>query len=91
VRLTLAAQTKEKSLFGAANPRRKEGLEAAFSLLHGNAVAAGRAAVWFELDGDETRTALHSGLELLMAFLAFCGRENLDPLEPATVQKYVAG
>lgn len=90
VRLMLAAQTKEKSLFGAANPRRKEGLEAAFSLLHGNAPAAGHAAVWFELDGDETRAALHQGLELLMAFLAFCGRHSLDPLDPSTVQKYVA-
>ena len=90
VRLMLAAQTKEKSLFGAANPRRKEGLEAAFSLLHGDAPAAGHAAVWFELDGDETRTALHSGLELLMAFLAYCSRQNLDPLDPATAQKYVA-
>jgi hypothetical protein len=90
VRLMLAAQTKEKSLFGAANPRRKEGLEAAFSLLHGDAPAAGHAAVWFELDGDETRTALHSGLELLMAFLAYCSRQNLDPLDPATAQKYAA-
>jgi hypothetical protein len=33
VRLMLAAETKEKSLFGQANPRRKEALEAAFAML----------------------------------------------------------
>lgn len=90
VRLMLVAQTKEKSLFGAPNPRRKEGLEQAFELLQANPVAAGHASVWFELDGMETRTALYQGLELLMAFLAFCGRHHLDPLAPASIQKYVA-
>lgn len=90
VRLVLAGETKEKSLFGQANPRRKEALEAAFSMLSPHPEAAGRAAVWFEMDGSETQLALARGLELLVPFLAFCGRESLDPLKPETITKYLA-
>lgn len=89
VRLVLAGETKEKSLFGQANPRRKEALEAAFSLLAPAPEAAGKAAVWFELDGSETREALGRGLELLFPFLSFCGSHELDPLAPATIAKYL--
>lgn len=89
VRLVLAGETKEKSLFGQDNPRRKEALEAAFSLLAPTPEAAGKAAVWFELDGTETRDSLGRGLELLYPFLAFCCRHSLDPLLPATVAKYL--
>ena len=42
VRLVLAGETKEKSLFGQANPRRKEALEAAFSLLVAHARSGGQ-------------------------------------------------
>lgn len=90
VRLMLAAETKEKSLFGQANPRRKEALEQAFALLSPTPDAAGHAAVWFELDGQETQAALDRGLELLTGFLAFCARHSLDPLRSETVQKYLA-
>ena len=90
VRLVLAGETKEKSLFGQANPRRKEALEQAFSLLAPTPEAAGKAAVWFELDGNETRESLGRGLELLYPFLAFCCRHALDPLVPATITKYLA-
>lgn len=89
VRLVLAGETKEKSLFGQANPRRKEALEAAFSLLAPTPEAAGKAAVWFELDGQETKDALGRGLELLYPFLAFCARHELDPLAQTTVAKYL--
>lgn len=89
VRLMLASETKEKSLFGQANPRRKEALQGAFSLLVANPEAAGRAAVWFELDGQQTKDALGRGLELLVPFLAFCAREALDPLSPTAVEKYL--
>lgn len=89
VRLVLAGETKEKSLFGQANPRRKEALEAAFSLLAPTPEAAGKAAVWFELDGSETRDSLGRGLELLYPFLAFCSRHALDPLAPTAIAKYL--
>jgi hypothetical protein len=89
VRLVLAGETKEKSLFGQANPRRKEALEAAFSLLSPNPEAAGKAAVWFELDGQETKDALGRGLELLYPFLAFCARHELDPLQQTAIAKYL--
>lgn len=90
VRLMLASEAKEKSLFGQANPRRKEALEAALALLAPTPEAAGRAAVWFELDGSETRQSLGRGLELLQAFLAYCSRNNLDPLSGTSVSKYLA-
>ena len=89
VRLVLAGETKEKSLFGQANPRRKEALEAAFSMLAPTPEAAGKAAVWFDLDGTETRDSLFRGLDLLYPFLAFCCRHSLDPLVPTTVAKYL--
>lgn len=89
VRLVLAGETKEKSLFGQANPRRKEALEAAFSLLAPDPEAAGKAAVWFELDGQETKDALSRGLELLFPFLAFCARHELDPLQQTAIAKYL--
>lgn len=88
VRLVLAGETKEKSLFGQANPRRKEALQSAFALLTADPEAAGRAAVWFELDGQQTKDSLSRGLELMVPFLAFCAREALDPLSPAAVEKY---
>jgi hypothetical protein len=89
VRLVLASETKEKSLFGQSNPRRKEALTAAFALLSPHPEAAGHAAVWFEMDGWETQQALQRGLELLTPFLAFCARQSLDPLRPETVEKYL--
>lgn len=89
VRLMLAGETKEKSLFGQVNPRRKEALSSAFALLNSNPEAAGKAAVWFELDGPETREALDRGLDLLYPFLAFCARHELDPSMPTTVAKYL--
>ncbi len=90
VRLMLAGSTKETNLFGQPNPRRQEALEAAFSLLTPNPDAAGKVAIWFELDGAETQVALGRGLELMMEFLAFCGAKKLDPLSPATIRKYFA-
>ena len=89
VRLVLAGETKEKSLFGQANPRRKEALAQAFAMLAPTPEAAGKAAVWFELDGTETRDSLHRGLELLYPFLAFCCRHELDPLASTAVAKYL--
>lgn len=89
-RLTLAAQMKEKTLFGQHNPRRAEALEAALSMLSTDGAAAGRAAVWFASDGPVTDAALVAGLELLVPFLAFCARTALDPLKPETVKRYLA-
>lgn len=89
VRLMLAGETKEKSLFGQANPRRKEALGAALSLLAPTPDAAGKVAVWFELDGIETNQALIRGLELLYPFLAFCARHEVDPVKPETIAKFL--
>lgn len=89
VRLLLAGETKQKSLFGQPNPRRKTALESAFALLSPTPEAAGRAAVWFELDGPETREALNRGLALLTEFLAYCARNELDPLDAQVVEKYL--
>lgn len=90
IRLMLAGQTKEKSLFGQPNPRRVEALETALSLLAPTPEAAGRSAVWFELDGPPTQEALARGLELLTEFLAFCARNQLDPLAQATVHRFAS-
>ncbi|MEW5738878.1 MAG: hypothetical protein AB1938_08115 [Myxococcota bacterium] len=91
IRLMLAAQTKEKGLFGQANPVRQEAVQAALSLLGASPIAAGHAAVWFELDGPETRAILNQGLDVLAKFLAFCSRGQVDPLSPAAVRRFAAG
>lgn len=90
VRLLLAAETKEKSLFGQSNPRRQEALGEAFSLLAGGSPeAAGKVAVWFELDGAETEAGLHRALDLLLPFLGFCARHGLDPTAPEAAKRYL--
>jgi len=91
VRLLLAAQTKEKNLFGSANPVRQEAVHAALSLLSASPIAAGHAAVWFELDGPETRATLAKGLEVVAKYLAFCHRGQVDPLDPAAVKRFAFG
>lgn len=88
VRLMLAGETKEKSLFGQANPRRREALEAAFALLGSDAYAAGQVAEWFVLDGAETEVALKRGLELLFPYVTFCATHRLDPAAPAAMKRY---
>lgn len=90
IRLMLAGQTKEKTLFGQANPRRSEAMGAALPFLASSAQAAGHAAVWFELDGPETQEALNRGLELLQDYLTFCARIQKDPLHPDTIGAYVS-
>lgn len=82
VRLLMAGQLKEKSLFGQKNTRRLEAFAQAFALLGGTPQAAGHSAVWFILDGAETDAALQRGLEVLSDFLAYCLRERRDPLDP---------
>jgi hypothetical protein len=83
LRLMLAGQLKEKSLFGQKNARRTEAFAQAFALLSDNPRAAGHGAVWFELDGPDTLAALQRGLEVLSAFLTWCARHRRDPLDPA--------
>ncbi len=89
IKLMLAGQLKEKSLFGQANTRRTEAFAEAFSMLTPNPRAAGHAAVWFVMDGPETLGALHRGLEVMMRFLAFCAREHKDPLDLAAQKSFV--
>lgn len=89
IRLMLAGQLKEKSLFGQANTRRTEAFAEAFAMLSANPRAAGHAAVWFVMDGPETLGALHRGLEVMMRFLAFCAREHKDPLDLAVQKSFV--
>lgn len=89
IRLMLAAQLKEKSLFGQANTRRAQAFLEAFRLLGSTPNAAGHGAVWFVMDGPETLASLHRGLEVLMRFLAFCAREQKDPLDAAAQEAFV--
>lgn len=91
VRLLLAAQTKEKGLFGQANPVRQEAVTAALSMLAATPEAAGRAAVWFELDGPETRETLSKGLEVVARYLAWCSRGQVDPLDPGAPKRFATG
>lgn len=88
VSLTLAGQTKEKSLFGQPNPRRAEALAGALPYLHSPPEAAAHVAVWFELDGPETQAALAQGLSLLVEYLAYCHRSGRDPLATPTMEAF---
>jgi hypothetical protein len=88
IRLMLAGQTKEKSLFGQPNPRRAEALAGALNYLETTPAAAGHAAVWFELDGKVTQAALGRGLELAWQYLSYCAHVHKDPLNPDTVAAF---
>lgn len=89
LRLMLAGQLKEKSLFGQPNARRSEAFAQALALLSTNPRAAGHGAVWFELDGPETLTALQKGLEVLTRFLTWCASERRDPLDDSAQAEFL--
>jgi hypothetical protein len=89
MKLYMAAQLKEKGLFGGANAKRKEAFIAALGLLSAEPLAAGHCAVWFELDGKETLEHLENGLDVLTDYLQFCARENLDPLDPSVPAQFM--
>lgn len=89
VKMSMAAQVKEKTLFGAPNPKRKEAFLAAFQLLTPDPLAAGHAAVWFALDGPETLQTLHSAMETLQDFLQFCARNTKDPLSADAAAEFL--
>lgn len=89
MRLYMAAQIKEKTLFGQKNMKRVEAFRAAFGLLSADGGAAGRAAVWFDLDGAETVEHLQVGLELVADYLQFCARQNKDPLDGAAADEFL--
>ncbi len=90
MKLYMAAQLKEKGLFGGANAKRKEAFIAALQLLSAEPLAAGHSAVWFELDGKETLDHLGDGLEVLTDYLQFCARESLDPLDPLVPAQFLS-
>lgn len=89
MRLYMAAQVKQKTLFGQPNPKRKEAFRAALGLLSTDAGAAGRAAVWFELDGPETLEHVQVGLELVQDFLQYCARQGRDPLDGTAADEFM--
>jgi hypothetical protein len=89
IRLYMAAQLKEKGLFGGVNAKRREAFVSALELLSPEPGAAGRCAVWFELDGKESVEHLNNGLEVLTDYLQFCARQNLDPLDPAVPGQFL--
>ena len=89
IKLYMAAQLKEKGLFGGANAKRKEAFVSALELLSAEPLAAAHCAVWFELDGKETVEHLGNGLEVLTDYLQFCARQNLDPLDPAVPAQFM--
>ncbi len=90
IKLMLAGQLKEKSLFGQVNTRRAEAFVDAFGLLGSPPRSAGHAAVWFVMDGPETVSALQRGLDVMMRYLAFCSRQNKDPLDLAAQKSFVS-
>lgn len=89
IKLYMAAQLKEKGLFGGVNQKRKDAFVAALGMLSPEPLAAGHCAVWFELDGKESLEHLSNGLEVLTDYLQFCARENLDPLDPAVPAQFM--
>lgn len=91
IRLTLAGQLKEKSLFGQPNARRTEAFAQAFSLLSPHPRSAAHGAVWFEMDGPETLEALQRGLTGLVAYLSWCTRERRDPTDPSAQAEFLGG
>ncbi len=88
LRFYIANHVKEKTLFGAPNPKRQEAFIQALKLLSGDSRAAGSAAVWFQLDGPDTIAGLLQSLDVLKEYLAFCLRSNQDPLDEKVPERF---
>ena len=90
LQLYLATQMKERTLFGKPNAGRQEAVGAGLALLTGDAVAAGHAAALFDNDGNETRHAFSAVIDVVMGFLAWCMKNQLDPMATEAVNRYIS-
>lgn len=88
VEMYLASQLKEKTLFGKPNEARREALAESFKLLEPDPVSAARVAVLVEADGPVSLANFGKTVEAMHGYLAFCMRNNLDPLNHETASKY---
>lgn len=89
--LFLAVHLRRQRLFGRPNRRRQEALRAGLlNLPSDDPLPLIEAAQLFEEEGASVVERFQKVSELLLDYLAFCARSQLDPLGPAAVEAYVA-
>lgn len=87
--LFLATHLRMKTLFGKRNARRAAAVRAGLLRIPADREAMAQAAAVFELEGGSAMVAFEKVLELLIDYLAFCNRQQLDPRAAATVDAYI--
>ncbi|HLV61106.1 MAG TPA: hypothetical protein VKY51_06870 [Fredinandcohnia sp.] len=89
--LFLATHLRKQRLFGRPNRRRQEAIRAGLlNLPADDPLPLVRAAALFEEEGAGVVSRFQKVSELLLDYLGFCARHQLDPLGPAAVDAYVA-
>lgn len=89
--LFLATHLRRQRLFGRPNKRRQESLRAGLlNLPSDDPLPLVKAAALFEEEGTGVVARFQKVSELLLDYLAYCARFQLDPLGPAAVDAYVA-
>lgn len=88
--LFLATHLRKQRLFGRPNRRRQECLRAGLlNLPADDPLPLVKAAALFEEEGAGVVSRFQKVSELLLDYLAYCARHQLDPLGPAAVDAYV--
>lgn len=88
--LFLATHLRRHRLFGKPNRRRQDALRAGLLNLPADDPQPWvEAAALFEEEGSGVVARFQKVSELLLDYLAFCSRFQLDPLGPAAVEAYV--
>lgn len=89
--LFFATHLRRQRLFGRPNPRRQEALRAGLlNLPATDPEPLVAAASLFEEEGINVVSRFQKVSELLLDYLGYCSRFQLDPLGPAAVEAYVA-
>jgi hypothetical protein len=89
--LFLAVHLRKQRLFGRPNRRRQEALRAGLlNLPADDPQPLVEAAALFEEEGAAVVSRFQKVSELLLDYLGYCARFQLDPLGPAAVDAYVA-
>lgn len=89
--LFLATHLRKHRLFGKPNRRRQEALRAGLlNLPADDPQPLVEAAALFEEEGSAVVARFQKVSELLLDYLAYCARFQLDPLGPAAVDAYVS-
>jgi hypothetical protein len=87
--LFLAVNLRLSEGLGETNPRWNAAVRAGLSACDADLESMAAAGAVFAFEGERVRDGFEKVLELLVDFLALCGREGLDPLSAEAQDRYL--